>query len=227
VVRDRPQIYWDMDGTLVDSHGAKADAFVYAFRDLADSEITVRRLHDKHAGIPRRHKIQLMGKHLLGQEESGMSIGARVDAFEEHLRSSLKNAELFHGAVEVLSEFCNVAAQVIVTAAPLHEAQHLLNELGVDQYFDRIYGFPDSKAKSIRDFRTHAGPNTVAVLVGDSEQDYLTAKECGIPFVQVASGVQEVICGGAECVYALGELPTVLHKMLTGSGYPGSSRVQQ
>ena len=182
-------VFFDLDGTLVDS-----SATISACIDYAMAEVGVERNSVK----PVR---SLIGAPLLDifRVEFGLD-GQRVDRAIDLYRERYDAMEqagtrVYDGVLELLSALRDVGGRLfIATVKPTEIAEKVLSDLGLDAYFDGVSG---SSMDHIR--RDKAGIIAHALgtwgldasrstMIGDREQDIQGARKNGMGAIAVTWG---------------------------------------
>ena len=180
---------FDVDGTLIDSNGAHAEAWAQALREHginADSH-TVRRLVGMGADklVPRVANVN---------EDSGLGkkIGARKKALFGERLPQLRATPGARALVEFLRNH-NVAL-VIATSADEKEMRALLKAAGVDDLFptrttkdDAARSKPDPDIVHAALERVNARPEST-VMIGDTPYDIEACRTAGIRIFALRCG---------------------------------------
>jgi phosphoglycolate phosphatase-like HAD superfamily hydrolase len=91
---------------------------------------------------------------------------------------------------EFLIENCRKKSFVLVTATPQKEMVEILSFLNIKECFREVHGAPSKKEDIIRSFLNKQKiMRNKALMIGDSETDFLAAKSNMIPFMLCRSGV--------------------------------------
>ncbi len=131
----------------------------------------------------------------------------------EYLKNS-KNAPLREGFKEALERFSALGLrQHVLSATELSMLKNQLFELGIADRFSSVYGLDNIHASSKTELAKRwreENPDAVALFIGDTEHDFVTAKTIGCDCALVCGGHQSkeklIGCAGAfvfEDVYAL------------------------
>jgi phosphoglycolate phosphatase len=101
---------------------------------------------------------------------------------------------LYDGAEEILREIhAKGAGQIILSASEINNLRGQLSRFDIVKYFDEILGISDiyagSKTEIGLDFIRRSNVKN-ALLVGDTEHDFQTARALGADCVLIASGHQ-------------------------------------
>jgi phosphoglycolate phosphatase len=183
-------IVFDLDGTLVDT----APDLTHALND-----VLTRRGHEPVASDTIRSCVGHGARVMI--EEALRLAGAREDVdqmlaeFLIHYEANIANeSRPFPGAVAALERLsARGATLAICTNKRESLTRKLLEALDLAHYFAGLAGrdtFSVSKpdpAHLIGTVKLAGGPET-AVMVGDSDIDFMTAKAAGIPIVMASFG---------------------------------------
>jgi phosphoglycolate phosphatase-like HAD superfamily hydrolase len=164
---------------------AYLDLFPYA---SAETHQKILEHHKNNGGMSRYRKIPLY------LEWAGLKNSQDVVlSYEKRFASLVVDAVLaspwIPGVESILHRKTSTQKYVVVTGTPQEEIQEILHRLKIDSLFDRVYGAPKEKPDAIRetlmDWRVRKDK---AIIIGDSESDYVAAKENGISFLYRDSG---------------------------------------
>jgi len=201
-------VFFDIDGTLVDSNYAHVDAWVKAFRDVGHP-VDAWRIH---RSIGKDASLLVEG--LLGEELAGQLTDRVKDAHTTHYADHLgegTDLRVFEGATDLLSELSRRGHQVVLaTSAPEEELAFLRDLLDVEGALwavtsseDVATAKPDPGIVEVALQRAGVAPDR-AVMVGDATWDVEAAARAGVASVGVLTGGfsrDELTQAGAESVY--------------------------
>jgi phosphoglycolate phosphatase len=188
----RDLLIFDLDGTLVDSKQDLVDA-VNATRAWMDrGPLPVDQISSYVGnGAPMLVKRALPDA---GEEELGPALGYFLDYYREHMLDSTRP---FPGVREALDALHAVdVPMAVLTNKPVRFSIHLLEGLGLDMHFFRVYGgnsFAEKKPHplGVNLLIAEAGADRErTVMVGDSAVDVLTARNAGVRACGVTWGFQ-------------------------------------
>ena len=177
-------IFFDLDGTLVDSSIGIHNGFTYTFDQL---------------GVPSPDAKTIRGFMGPPLETSFASClpAYQVETAIQLYRSYYKEkgvyeAQLFPQIKELLTELAKQYPLYITTTKNTPTAVDMTSYFGIDRFFDGIYGSnPQAlhKADVIRQALTthNLDPETV-VIIGDTKFDMIGAQETGIKKLAVTWG---------------------------------------
>lgn len=184
-------VYFDLDGTLVDSapgiiDGLKVALTKYGY-DIPDY-VTLR----KCVGPPFTYSFPNI-LHIRAEDFHGAVATYRKFYDDEN---GMFNAKVYAGIEEVLSDLVKRGYCLFVcTSKPEPTARKLLKELGIDHYFTDICGATldakiDTKAEVIELCFERAPwhKREETVLIGDTKYDAEGAKQTGISCIGITWG---------------------------------------
>lgn len=185
-------LIFDLDGTLIDSKQDLVDS-VNALRNWAGMEpLSVQRISSYVGnGAP-----MLVRRALPDYPEADLHLALRffLDYYREHM---LDSTTLYPGVREALDCFHAAGTPLaVLTNKPVRFSLHLLEGLGLEMHFFRVYG-----GNSLAEKKPH--PQGIdllvaesgalrdrTIMVGDSAVDMLTAHNAGVRACGVAWGFQ-------------------------------------
>jgi phosphoglycolate phosphatase len=183
-------IVFDLDGTLVDT----APDLMNALND-----VLTRRGHAPVSAATIRACVgqgaRVMIEEALRLAEAKEDVDPMLAEFLVHYEANIAaESRPFPGAVAALEALqARGATLAICTNKREHLSRKLLQELDLARYFSGLAGrdtFPVSKPDPahLRGVIKLAGGPSNAILVGDSDVDFRTAKAAGVPIVMASFG---------------------------------------
>jgi phosphoglycolate phosphatase len=207
-VKRRDLLIFDLDGTLVDSK-----------RDLVNSVNATRAWMglgplegDVVASYVGNGAPVLVRKALPDASGEDVARGLRyfLEYYREHM---LEHTRLYPGVREGLDALH--AAEVpmaVLTNKPVRFSVHMMEGLGLDLHFFRIYGgnsFPEKKPhpRGVEALIAESGADrSLTVMVGDSAVDVWTARNAGVRSCGVAWGFQPETFAEAAPDFLIGDM---------------------
>jgi phosphoglycolate phosphatase len=216
-------IAFDLDGTLVDT---APDLIGTLNRLLAEEGVPALPL------ASARHLVGRGARHLLdrGFSEAGAAMAAdKADALvqrflDDYLAHIADESRPFPGVEAALDALASDGALLVVCTNKLTGlSEALLDALGLTRRFaavvgaDRVSVKKPDPAHFIEAVRLAGGDPARALMVGDSDNDVLSAKAAGAPVVAVDFGYTEIPADqlGADVLISSYEaLPAVVRRLL-------------
>lgn len=180
-------IFFDLDGTLVDSSIGIHNAFTYTFKEL---------------GVPSPDAKTIrgfMGPPLESSFATCLSkdqISEAVQIYRSYYKAKgIYEAQLFPQIIDLLEELSSSYPLYITTTKDTSTAQDMAKNLEIHHFFDGIYGSsPEAphKADVIHQaLQTHQLAPEQAIIIGDTKFDMLGARETGIQKLAITWGFGE------------------------------------
>ena len=181
-------IFFDLDGTLVDSSIGIHNGFTYTFEPL---------------GVPSpdaKTTRSFMGPPLETSFSSCLpanQIELAIQLYRSYYKEKgMYEAQLFPQIKDLLTELAQQYPLYITTTKNTPTAVHMTSNFGIDHFFDGIFGSSPQalhKADVIRQALTahNLAPENV-VIVGDTKYDMIGAQETGIKKLAVTWGFGDV-----------------------------------
>jgi phosphoglycolate phosphatase-like HAD superfamily hydrolase len=182
---------FDVNGVLIDSNVANAQAMAQAFTDDPELRGRIVEVYLQLTGIDRGSKMRIVQERVVGRPFEQNEFELRWEGFKRLGRVSMLNAPLTPGCREVLAELGRLKiTRVALSNTPLLELRETLAARGLDALLDEIRGGGDwpkseSLARFLRDRRL--GPAD-CFFMGDGKGDLNAARRNGVPFVAIDPG---------------------------------------
>lgn len=180
-------IFFDLDGTLVDSSIGIHNAFTHTFKELEVPSPDAKTIRG-FMGPPLESSFATC----LPKDQ----ISEAVQIYRSYYKAKgIHEAQLFPQIVELLQELSKNYPLYITTTKNTPTAQDMTKNLGIFHFFDGIYGSsPETphKADVIRQaLQTHQLAPEQAIIIGDTKFDMLGAQETDIQKLAVTWGFGE------------------------------------
>lgn len=194
ISRSLRAVIFDLDGTLVDTAGEIATALHAAFEELQLAPLARPAVQ---ALIGRG--VHSMVERALAQRGAGSLLQPALERFEQHYAAVVATkAELFPGAMKGLRLLEKAGIRrAVVTNKPRFFAEKLLERLKVDTMMDAVVAGDDGIPRKpsgdmlIAACRQMGCDVDSALMVGDSENDVVAARDAGCPVWCVPYGYNE------------------------------------
>lgn len=182
-------IFFDLDGTLVDSSEDIVTAVNHAL---------------KEAGLPERSKEEIITyigtgvKDLIAKSvgsEDGPLVDKCVETFTDYFGKHYADKSRLYPDVKEVLEFYKHKKMVIVTNRRTELTKDTLKKFEINRYFNKIIGGDDDKClkpspcpiqKGVSEV---VGENEKALMVGDMDLDVLAGKRAGLYTCAVTYGI--------------------------------------
>lgn len=177
-------IFWDFDGVIKDSVDVKTEAYENLFLPHG-VEITrrVRQHHEANGGVSRFDKIPLY-LEWAGQTATPERIEECCQHFSQAVVQAVIDSPWVPGVREYLLKHYMDQYFVLVTATPHKEIEKILASLKLSHCFKEIFGAPTKKNQAVKAVLEKLKcPPDEAVMIGDSESDFLAAQANSVPFL--------------------------------------------
>ena len=180
-------IFFDLDGTLVDSSIGIHNAFSSTFKNL---------------GVPcpdAKTIRSFMGPPLESSFDTCLpkeKISEAVQTYRSYYKEKgIYEAQLFPQIVDLLEKLSSNYPLYITTTKNTPTAQEMTKNLGIHHFFEGIYGSsPETphKADVIRHaLKTHQLAPEQVIIIGDTKFDMIGAQETGLKKLAVTWGFGE------------------------------------
>jgi phosphoglycolate phosphatase len=174
-------LIFDLDGTLIDSKldlviSVNAMLNCMGRKELPEETIA------SYVGSGAAVLVSRALGDLRGEEELKKALAMFLEHYSQH---KLDNTRVYPGVEETLTRLKGLPMAVL-TNKPYAVSENILHGLGLDRYFQKIYGGnsfatkkpdPLGASRILQEFQV-TGPQ--AAMVGDSEVDVQTARNTGM-----------------------------------------------
>jgi len=183
-------IAFDFDGVVLESAAVKSEALAALFAGHPGHVAEIVALHERHAGISRFVKFDLIFRDILKKpldpgrrEELGRKFSALV--LEKVLATPF-----VAGAREFIEANHRATPLYVVSGTPQGELKTIVARRGLARHFRGIFGSPREKPEILRAILAERGLEPAALaFVGDGLSDHEAAAETSVAFVgRVAEG---------------------------------------
>jgi phosphoglycolate phosphatase len=186
-------LLWDLDGTLVDSELDLAHAINAMLRQLKRPELPIEVVASYIGdGAP------MLVRRALGDPQDEDFVKSALEYFMQYYREhKLDNTYVYPGVLEtlkVIHKHGNLKMAVL-TNKPIGPSRGICDGLNLSEFMSQIYGgnsFPTKKpdphgARIL--LAEHDAQPEQAIMIGDSQNDVLTADNAGMFSIGVSYGL--------------------------------------
>ncbi|KZK83270.1 Phosphoglycolate phosphatase [Pseudovibrio sp. Ad13] len=195
---DRPTAIFDLDGTLADTIPDLVSAMNRALNKFGVGQVIASEVSylTGKGGLRSMicHACQLSG----ASPEKRTVDEIFAASVEDYRLNLICETTLYPGALASLNNFIAEGWLLgVCTNKPVRLAENLLRGLGIDDVFASITGADSFEFKKpdprhlIRTIEIAGGRPTRAVMVGDTQNDILTAQNANVPLIAVDFGYSE------------------------------------
>lgn len=187
--KSRAAIFFDFDGTLINSSSLKLECFRSIFSYLDDSDFdAVDSILTENQGMPRSDKFTLIFKTVFDKKISRDELDDLSQEFDQNLSEVLDKPSFVDGSVDFLKKKFSTHDLFIISAAPKCEIQERLQQEGVLGLFKGVYGsLSDKSLKILEVLDSHSLSSDECFVIGDTFSDYQAASKTAIKFIQIGN----------------------------------------
>jgi phosphoglycolate phosphatase len=184
-------LIFDLDGTLVDSKLDLAHAINAMLRNYHRPELPVEVI-----GTYIGDGAPMLVRRALGDPDDDKFVKEALEYFMTYYRAhKLDNTYAYRGIPEQLEQFQQHGLKMaVLTNKPVNASRGICEGLNLSRFFVQVYGgnsFETKKPDPLGAFRllqeTGVAPER-AVMIGDSQNDVLTAQNAGMWSIGVTYG---------------------------------------
>lgn len=178
-------IFFDFDGTLIESINIKTEAFAELFKNYPNRVVEkIVAYHKKNGGMSRYDKFEYIYKQILKKSLSEKEKKELGETFSELVLEKILICPKVSGVGKFFEKCSKKIEMYVLSATPEEELRFILKKIGMDQYFRGAYGAPNKKEAILMNFLKETGYGLEEVLlIGDSINDFNAAKKTGILFI--------------------------------------------
>ena len=182
-------VFFDLDGTVIDSGEGVSNSVLYALKKFGINETKEKAL--KFIGPPLAHYF----KEFYGFDDEKATLGIKI--YREYYRErGIFECYVYEGIESLLKGLkANGYKVVLCTSKPEEYAHKILNHFDIMKYFDFACGATmDEKTRATKDevmkyaFETSGAKKESTIMVGDRMFDINSANKFGIDSIGVTFG---------------------------------------
>jgi phosphoglycolate phosphatase-like HAD superfamily hydrolase len=184
LLQDARLVFWDFDGVVKDSIGAKTEGFRWLVRSAGPKVCNrVQRHHESNGGVSRYDKIPLYLKWA-DMPTNATTVRRACVEFSEYVTDAVINSPWVPGVADYLRSNLGSQVFILVTATPSEEIIRILDQLTLLPCFSDVFGAPTLKGDAVAfSLDHHQIASDRAVFVGDSVTDHEAATSNCVPFL--------------------------------------------
>jgi len=184
LVKQAQVVFWDFDGVIKDSVQVKSLAYQQIFSEYGFDVVNrVRCHHERNGGMSRFEKFPLY-LSWANQTVTDGKIEDLCNRFSLLVQQSVVESNWVEGFLEFFACHIEGHTHILVTATPTEEINEILKALNIKHFFSNVHGAPQTKSDAIEEtLRTLDVGSKGALMLGDSESDYMAAVENNVLFL--------------------------------------------
>lgn len=178
-------IAFDFDGVIVDSNTIKRKTFYKIFENRTGADMVLTKIFQENPSLVRfevvRRVLEHDGVHGEALEREAEEYVLR---YNSEVQRGIMSMGLSEGALDTLKKLSKTFLLFINTATPQEAIEETVSNLGITDYFKKIYGATNSKAENLTEIlkSESLAPHEV-VVVGDGENDVEAAQTVNTKFI--------------------------------------------
>lgn len=183
-------LFFDFDGTLVDSVEVKTSAFAHMFSEFGETVVNkVIGHHRKNGGMSRYDKFRFYYRNYLDMPLDDQLMEKLCQRFADLVEDEVVAAEEIPGAMNFLDSHYQNTPCVVISAAPEQELTRIIQRKEWFHYFKYVLGAPVDKEENLK----HAlhllkvDPSR-CIFFGDGLGDHHAARSLVVPFWGIVNG---------------------------------------
>jgi len=133
--------------------------------------------------VSRYVKFNHFLTEIMGEEDCGETLKSLLNAYGRECEALYRHAAFTPGCPEILTEFSQRATLFVASGGAEEELRRVFRHRRIDRYFEAVFGSPKTKEACVTAALAACPNRKEAVMVGDSESDFLAATGAGIDFV--------------------------------------------
>lgn len=185
---------FDVNGVLIDSNVANAQAMAEAFTDDAALRRNIADHYLGLTGVDRGSKIRIIQEHVIKRPFEKNEFERRWQKFKDLAHQSMLTAPLLPGSREILAELGRSRlTRAALSNTPLDELRQILEAHDLHLLLDLVRGGGDwPKSESlVRLVRESPFEPDRCLFFGDGKGDLAAARTAGVSFVAIDQGTGE------------------------------------
>ena len=181
----------DFDGVLSETNTIRFEGFRLLFSDYPDDHVAeLIEYARSNGGLSRYDKIRQFFEKIRNEAITTEEVDVLAKKYSDLVKQKVIDSVLVRGSVEFLNsyyQYCNLA---IVSGSDQDELRGVCRVRGIDKFFVKILGSPESKEKNLYKLLSEMKwKNKECLFIGDSLNDLSAAAANGIAFLGRNSGL--------------------------------------
>lgn len=180
-------VFFDFDGTLIDSNNIKRKAFYDVTKDFEGAEKILDKILSSDGVGDRNAIFKSLTEELNLNKNIQIRSSDLTYSYTQICEHRISNAKVIKGANKALIELKNNEIDLVVSSAtPEITLKRIIESIGWGDIFYAVMGSPKSKLEHVKKvlFDNNFSKEEV-IYVGDSEIDRQTALNSGCKFIGI------------------------------------------
>ena len=205
-------IIFDFDGVVLESLDVKTKAFKKLYEPYGSGiSKKVVEHHIENGGVSRFDKIKIYHKNILGEDIDNKTLQTIAQKFSEMVVDEIIKVPFVDGAKKFIEDNNRRYLMFISSATPSDEINYICRQRKIANYFQGIFGSPDSKSEHISFIMGNWSLNNrEIVFIGDSPSDLNAAKTHNLAFIARLSSVSNNLVNEAYTLKDLNKLDKII-----------------
>ncbi len=184
-------IFFDFDGTLVDSATIKRESYFMVCEPILGSEMFLEELFAARPSLSRFEVFQEFVKAFFPSSKRTSKYQCLIDKYAALTQERVSKAPEIAGASNLLRKLHSAGIRLLVVSlTPEEELKELIRVREWDPMFLDVGGAPQSKERNLRRFGEQYQLDLAASwIVGDGESDKAAALAAGCVYIKVDHAV--------------------------------------
>lgn len=176
-------IGFDFDGTLIISEKEKAEIYYSLF----DNKRGIKKLYSELVGkMNRLEKIAYIIRTFYHREPTKKEVKEISMKFSAEYLKKFNRCPLVSCSPFLIELRKQVKFMFLLSLEDKTDVKKLAKHCGIDKYFNEVLGGPKTKVKNFQHvLKVHKIKPSEALYIGDSREDIVSAKECGMHVIGV------------------------------------------
>lgn len=179
---------FDFDGTLVDSNNIKETGFSECAKKYNNGENIMNKIKATATNKNRFSIFKEFSKNIPKTKKSEEEIYSDLlFEYRKYTVSNILKLDPIKGSISILKKLKNLKKSIYINSAtPLESLSFVINQRGLNIFFDGIYGLESSKIMNLKKIQENSNcKKNSMIMIGDGLDDKEAAHDFGIKFLPV------------------------------------------
>jgi len=177
---------FDCDGVLLDSNKIKSEAFYETALPYGNGLAkALQDYHENTGGVSRFEKFRYFLEVMLSKDEYQSDMERLLLRYSSIVKDKLLQCSETSGMRSFISKMPSTLRKIVVSGGLQEELREIFVARRLNNYFDAVFGSPDSKNDILHREIETGQILFPAVMVGDSQYDFECSNRFGIDFIMM------------------------------------------